>query len=253
VQLEKPKSTQDTHLQVPAVLESLGTISDHIVACAREAGLDDHAVWEVQLAVDEAATNIILHAYGDNDLDGPLIIKSALRGDEFTIHLHDKGAPFDPDAVPAPDLTSPVEERKTGGLGVYLMRTLMDRVEFQFDVDGYNVVTLVKRLPLAHLRFVRLSGRIDAAAAPTVQRLVREAAREGPRCVVIDLADVSFLSSSGLRILLLLTRELRKQHSDMRLCSPRPQVAEVFHLTGFDQIFELYGSREAAIESCSRD
>ena len=252
MQLERLKSVQET-LEVPAALESLGTISDHVVACARAAGLDDHAVWEMQLAVDEAATNIILHAYGDHDLTGPVIVESVLRGDEFTIHLHDRGAPFEPDAVPDPDLTSPVEERKTGGLGVYLMRTLMDRIDFQFGVDGYNIVTLVKRLPMTHLRFIRLSGRIDAAAAPTVQKLVREAAQDGPRCVVIDLADVTFLSSSGLRILLLLTRELRKQKSDIRLCAPRPQVAEVFHLTGFDQIFELFVSREDAIESCPRD
>ncbi len=97
------------------------------------------------------------------------------------------------------------------------MRRLMDRVDFQFDVDGYNIVTLVKRFPVTHLRFIRLSGRIDAAAAPTVQKLVREAAHDGVRCVVIDLGDVTFLSSSGLRILLLLARELRKQNSDIRL------------------------------------
>lgn len=253
MQLEQLKSAQATQIQVPAALESLGTISDYVVACARAAGLDDHAVWEMQLAVDEAATNIIMHAYGDHGLDGPVIVESVVRGDEFTVNLYDRGAPFEPDAVPGPDLTSPVEERKTGGLGIYLMRTLMDRVHFQFDVDGYNVVTLVKRLPMTHLRFIRLSGRIDAAAAPTVQKMVRDAAHEGPRCVVIDLADVTFLSSSGLRILLLLTRELRKQKSDIRLCSPRPQVAEVFHLTGFDQIFELFVSREAAIESCPQD
>ncbi len=253
MQLEQPKSTPETHLEVPAALESLGIISDHVVACARAAGLDDHAVWEMQLAVDEAATNIIIHAYGDHDLDGSLIVQSVLSADEFTVHLHDQGVPFDPDYVPPPDLTSPVEDRKTGGLGIYLMRRLMDRVDFQFDVDGYNIVTLVKRLPMTHLRFIRLSGRIDAAAAPTVQRLVRDAAHDGVRCVVIDLDDVTFLSSSGLRILLLLTRELRKQKSDIRLCSPRPQVAEVFHLTGFDQIFELFSTREAAIASCPRE
>ncbi len=253
VQLEQVKAARTTHLEVPAALESLGTISDYVVTCARAAGLDDHAVWEVQLAVDEAATNIILHAYGDHGLDGPLVIESTLHGDEFTVNLHDKGKPFDPEDVPAPDLTSPVEDRKTGGLGIYLMKTLMDRVEFQFDVDGYNVVTLVKRLPMTYLRFIRLSGRIDAAAVPSVQKLVREAAHDGVRCVIIDMDDVTFLSSSGLRILLLLTRELRKQQSDIRLCAPRPQVAEVFHLTGFDQIFELFPTREAAIESCQRD
>ncbi len=231
-------------------LESLGEISDFVVSAARAAGLDDQAVWEVQLAVDEAATNIILHAYGGEG-EGPITIQVDAKDGEFVICLHDRGKPFDPDAVPHPDLHSPLEERKTGGLGLYLMRKLMDRVDFHFDSD-YNMVTMAKMLPHADLRVVTLTGRIDAAAAPTVRDRVREAVAAGARHVVIDLADVSFLSSSGLRILLLLARELRRQNCDVRLCAARPHVAEVFRLTGFDQIFELYPSREAAVESIPR-
>ncbi|HZG65226.1 MAG TPA: STAS domain-containing protein, partial [Herpetosiphonaceae bacterium] len=59
-------------------------------------------------------------------------------------------------------------------------------------------------------------------------------------------SDVTFISSSGLRVLLLLARELRKDGGDVRLCAARPQVAEVFHLTGFDRIFELFPTCEAA-------
>jgi anti-sigma B factor antagonist len=114
------------------------------------------------------------------------------------------------------------------------------------------MVTMAKVLPHADLRVVTLTGRIDAAAAPTVRDRVREAVAAGARHVVIDLADVSFLSSSGLRILLLLARELRRKNCDVRLCAARPHVAEVFRLTGFDQIFELYPSREAAVESIPR-
>ncbi len=103
MQLEQPKSAPETHLEVPAALESLGNISDHVVACARAAGLDDHAVWEMQLAVDEAATNIIIHAYGDHDLEGPIVIvQSVLSDDEFVVYLHDKGVTFDPESVPDP-------------------------------------------------------------------------------------------------------------------------------------------------------
>jgi anti-anti-sigma factor len=233
-------------LTVSSSLEALGEISDFVVQCARAAGLDDHAVWEVQLAVDEAATNIILHAYGDHDLEGPIMVRAELKDGEFIVYLQDKGMRFDPAAVPKPDLTSPVEERTTGGLGLYLMRKLMDRVEFEFDSAGTNMLTMAKRIAVNELRFVRLSGRIDAAAVASVQKLVRQAATTGTGEVIVDLSDVTFISSSGLRVLLLLARELRKDGGDIRLCAARPQVAEVFHLTGFDRIFELYPTREAA-------
>jgi anti-anti-sigma factor len=249
---ERKSAMQIATLIVPSSLDSLSKISDFVVSSARATGLDDHSVWEVQLAVDEAATNIIVHAYGDHGLEGPITVQTELSEDEFIVCLNDRGAPFDPDAVPRPDLTSPVEDRATGGLGLYLMRTLMDRVNFHFDAGGSNVLKMGKRMPASNLRFVRLSGRIDAAAAPGVQKTVRAAADKDARHVVIDLSEVTFLSSSGLRILLLLARELRKQGGDLRLCAARPQVAEVFHLTGFDQIFELFPSRESAVESIPR-
>lgn len=233
-------------LTVSSSLESLSEISDFVVQAARAAGMDDHAVWEVQLAVDEAATNIILHAYGDHDLEGPIVVRTELKDGEFVVYLRDNGVRFDPALVPKPDLTSPVEERQTGGLGLYLMRKLMDRVDFEFDAASSNLLTMAKRISVNDLRFVRLSGRIDAAAVAAVQKVVRQAATSGPGDVVVDLSDVTFISSSGLRVLLLLARELRKGGSDIRLCAPRPQVAEVFRLTGFDRIFELFPTREAA-------
>lgn len=237
-------------LVVRASLDSLSEISDFVVKAARAAGLDDQAIWEVQLAVDEAATNIILHAYGDGK-QGPITLHAESKSGEFVVCLHDHGIPFNPDAVPEPDLHSPLEERKTGGLGLYLMRKLMDRVEFHFDEDGYNVVTLAKRLPAHDLRFVRLQGRIDAAATPAVRAAVDDAVKNGTRKIVVDLSSVTFISSSGLRILLMLARDLRKEDGDIRLCSPKPQVAEVFHLTGFDQIFQLHPNPESAVASFS--
>ncbi len=239
-------------LIVSSSLDSLGEISEFVVAAARAAGLDDQGVWEVQLAVDEAATNIILHAYGGQE-EGPITIQVEVKGGEFIICLNDRGVRFDPDEVPQPDLISPLEERKTGGLGLYLMRKLMDRVDFQFDEAGHNLVTMAKRLPFGDFRVVPLSGRIDASAAPMVRNRVMEAAAGGSQHIVVDLDEVTFMSSSGLRILLLLTRDLRKRGSDLRLCSARPHVAEVFHLTGFDQIFQLYRTREAAVASFTQD
>lgn len=233
-----------------ATLDALAAISEFVVAEARAAGLDEHAVWEVQLAVDEAATNVIQHSY--KDIKGSLTVGVDAVDSEFQIQLNDRGAPFDPDNVPEPDLVSPLEQRKTGGLGLYLMRKLMDRVEFTFR-NGENVLLMAKRINQPDMRVVELKGRIDAGSAPEVRKQVRALIDEGVRQIVVELRDVTFLSSSGLRALLLLARELRKDGGDLMLCALQPQVAEVFHLTGFDQIFKLHHTREEAVSAFSKE
>lgn len=236
-------------LTLDASLEALAEISDFVVDQARVAGLDEHAAWEVQLAVDEAATNVIQHSYAATT--GQLTISTQHIDGEFQITIRDRGKPFNPNDVPEPDLVSPLEERRTGGLGLYLMRKLMDRVEFCFD-EGENILVMVKRVQQADLRVVSLVGRIDASSAPEISRLVRQAMRDGVKQIVVELREVTFLSSSGLRALLLLARELRREGGDLVLCALQPQVAEVFHLTGFDQIFQLHHTREEAAAGFSK-
>jgi anti-anti-sigma factor len=236
-------------LTLDASLDALAAISDFVVEQARAAGLDEHAVWEVQLAVDEAATNVIQHSYAK--LEGQMTISTNDAESAFEIVICDRGKPFNPNDVPEPDLVSPLEERKTGGLGLYLMRKLMDRVEFRFE-NGENILTMAKRLSQSDLRVVPLAGRIDAATAPAVNKAVRAAMADGVRQIVVELREVTFLSSSGLRALLLLARELRREGGDLVLCALQPQVAEVFHLTGFDQIFQLHHTREEAAAGFSK-
>lgn len=236
-------------LTLEASLEALAAISEFIVAQARSAGLDDHAIWEVQLATDEAATNVIQHSYRQSP--GPITISADKVDGSFVVTISDRGRAFDPEKVPEPDLVSPLEERKTGGLGLYLMRKLMDHVEFRFD-EGENILVMSKRVQPINHHMLSLHGRIDAAAAPDVNRMVRDLMAQGARQIIAELRDVTFLSSSGLRTLLLIARELRRDGGDLVLCSLQPQVAEVFHMTGFDQIFQLHHTPEEAAAAFSK-
>jgi anti-anti-sigma factor len=237
-------------LTVPASLDALATISDFVVAQAEAAGMDDHAVWQVQLATDEAATNVVQHSYAEHT--GVIHVTTLVHDDVFEIMLRDQGRAFDPAQVPPPDLHSPLEERRTGGLGIYLMRTLMDTVEFRVE-KGENVLHMTKRIRQRDLRVMAFAGRIDAGTSSHLEQAVRAAMSEGATEIIIDLHDVTFLSSSGLRTLLLIARDLRKAGGDLMLCALQPQVAEVFHITGFDQIFELHHTREEAAASFSRN
>ena len=128
----------------PGRFDSLAAIGEFVSQAAEAAGLDDRAVYEVQMAVDEACSNIIEHAYGGEG-HGPIECICRVEDEGLTVVLYDQGRRFDPSSVPAPDLSSRLEDRTGGGLGLYFMRQLMDEVRFEFTPDAGNRLTMVKR------------------------------------------------------------------------------------------------------------
>ena len=132
-----------TEMQFPGRFESLEKISRFIKKAAEKAGLDENQTYSVELAVDEAASNIIEHAYGAEDM-GPIECACIVTDEGLTIILKDKGNAFNPDAVPDVKTDQPLEERRPGGAGVFLMKKVMDSVKFEFTPQG-NILTMFKR------------------------------------------------------------------------------------------------------------
>ncbi|MEL7645695.1 MAG: ATP-binding protein [Anaerolineaceae bacterium] len=128
----------------PANYEALAAINEFIVAEASALGFSPRELYAIELSVNEAAANIIDHSYCGEDL-GTIEISSEVRQDCFTITLKDRGAPFDPDEIPEPDISSPLEMRSERGLGVFTMRQLMDEVVFDFSQPGVNTLVMTKR------------------------------------------------------------------------------------------------------------
>ncbi len=122
----------------------LAEIRRFVAETGCDLGLDETSIYALQLAVDEACTNVITHAY--NAQAGRIKVKIEAAGDWVEVVIRDWGEAFDPESVPPPDLDAPLEHRPLGGVGLFLMHQLMDRVEFQFsEVDG-NTLTMTKRL-----------------------------------------------------------------------------------------------------------
>jgi anti-sigma regulatory factor (Ser/Thr protein kinase) len=128
----------------PGRYESLAKIAKFVTQAAVQAGLNETAIFAVQMSVDEACSNIIEHAYGGENI-GDIDCTCKIDSQGLTVILHDWGAPFDPEKVPEPDLTSPLEKRKEGGLGLFFIRKLMDEVHFEFSAEKGNTLTMVKR------------------------------------------------------------------------------------------------------------
>ncbi len=127
-----------------AKFEFLDEIREYVGDIARKGGFGEKDVYNIQLATDEAASNIIEHAY-DGVTDGVLDLLCGMENDAIKIILIDYGESFDPSVVPVPDLKADLSERKIGGLGIFLMRKLMDEVHYEPRADKSNVLSMIKR------------------------------------------------------------------------------------------------------------
>ncbi len=141
---EKPKLKKDK-LEIYSRTENLAEIREFIHSAAVNAGFSKEAIDNIILAVDEACTNIIKHAYKYIP-DGKIILN--LRADKktFTIEIIDYGKSFEPGLVPNPDLQKYFDEKRVGGLGMYLMKALMDDVRYTSVPGKFNQVALTKNI-----------------------------------------------------------------------------------------------------------
>ena len=97
----------------------------------------------VNLALEEAVSNVMLYAYPETS--GQVLVEAEKTDEQVTFTITDSGIPFDPTAQSEPDITLSAEEREVGGLGIHLIRQVMDDVRYERR-DGKNILTLVKRL-----------------------------------------------------------------------------------------------------------
>ncbi len=128
-------------LTVPASKEQLPVISEFIEDLMTGEGFDLQKIFEVQLAVEEACTNIVLYAYPEGD--GTISIAALVGVDRLELAIADSGTQFDPAAKSISISTAGVEQRPIGGLGIPLIRASVDEMSYEFK-NGKNILRLVK-------------------------------------------------------------------------------------------------------------
>ncbi len=141
----KKNASNTRDLVIPSQTERLKEAREFVSKAADQFGFGDDDVNKIVLAVDEACTNIIKHAYGYGK-NYTIRISISMQGKEFEITITDQGRPFDPAGVTPPDMKEYLTHFKRGGLGMYLMKTVMDKVEYDFKPGPVNKVRLTKYL-----------------------------------------------------------------------------------------------------------
>lgn len=125
-------------------LAEVEKLSRLVEAFGEAEGLQPESVFNVNLALDEVITNIIRYAH-DDGRQHPIVVRLAIDQGVLTAHVEDDGRAFNPLEAPVPDIGASIDERPIGGLGIHLVRSVMNSVEYRRE-DGRNVLTMKKRL-----------------------------------------------------------------------------------------------------------
>ncbi len=138
-----PKTLKEYQLKIPSQSDNLAIIRDVVAKVASRVGFDTDEASKIELAVDEACTNVIKHAYANNSNQ---MIEVSIKVDQkkLIIIVADKGKGFNPDEIKLPDLNKSIKEGRKGGLGLCLIKTLMDKVEFEIKPGSKTQVKMIK-------------------------------------------------------------------------------------------------------------
>jgi serine/threonine-protein kinase RsbW len=135
------------HYNIESKTEQLQAVRRFVSDAASKFGFDEDSVGKIALAVDEACTNVIKHSYGF-DPGHRIDLHIEMRNGTFEVIIAHNGKSFNPEAVKAPDMREYLSKFRRGGLGMHLMRSLMDKVEYKSLENNRHEVHLVKNLPI---------------------------------------------------------------------------------------------------------
>jgi anti-anti-sigma factor len=233
---------------------------------------DAHAVpaairRSMSVALDELLNNTIAYGFaGREGGGGEVRIEVELRADRLCATLTDDGRPFNPFGMAAPDTALPVHERRIGGLGIHLVRRMMDEVGYHRRADR-NVVILAKLLTGAttaghgggrsmdiatrtqnDVTVVAFAGNLDSTTSPQAQQALDAILASGVQKMVADFTALDYISSAGLRVLLATAKRLRGAGGALHLFGLNETVREVFEISGFSTILAVFATEADALK-----
>ena len=141
---EAMPDTSERHLILHNDIQQIPQLAEFVQTVADEKHLEQSQAMGLNLALEEAVTNVIMYAYPEGS-DGLVEVEAVLKKDTLEFILTDSGVPFDPTAAPEADTSLGVEDRPIGGLGIFLVRNIMDSVSYRRE-EGKNILTMIKNI-----------------------------------------------------------------------------------------------------------
>ncbi len=133
-----------TSLKLPAKIENLAAFMEFVADCAARHGCSEERMRETELVLEEALVNVFNYAYPGSAGDVEVRYFPDKDGSTFIVEIEDSGIPFDLRSAPPPDLTTGLDDRKEGGLGVHFIKQMAEQVEYQ-RLGDRNILRLTLR------------------------------------------------------------------------------------------------------------
>jgi anti-anti-sigma factor len=245
-------------LEMHATPEEVMRAVEKVYDLGRECCIGEKDLFGLALALEECASNIVNHALR-RDARQTFRVTLEYGVTEMRIELRDQGPAFDPTRAPVPETND--EERSPGGWGIKLVRQHVDQIRYRRE-DGENVLCLTKRLhsatgsnqfvlteqtpkpnkpmPIEILIMksvgdknpntvtVKLTGSLDTATAPELERQLAPVLNSETKDLVFDLSGLKFISSAGLRVFSTARKQIKERGGQTSFVNMQPQIQEVF-------------------------
>jgi serine/threonine-protein kinase RsbW len=250
-------------IRIANQLAEIRKVLDLVDAFGRNHSLPERVRHDMSVAVDEIVSNVIRHSYRD-EASHVITVRLRLVPDELHVEIVDDGAAFDPAAHDTSRPSGSVTESPLGGLGLHLVKSLMDNVCY-FRLGSDNHVTLIKKTTgpasvVGGARALRLSvtseegvtvvgisGKLDSTVAPEIRERLTQLVGAGAKRILLNLFGLEYISSAGFWSLLAICREVEVRQGRLVLCGIGDEVRRLFDLSGFAGHFRICPTREQGL------
>ncbi|MDB6006085.1 MAG: anti-sigma regulatory factor [Prosthecobacter sp.] len=239
-------SSPSQTLAIAADLAELARVMQTIDEFFTSVAVSAADVSALHLALEEIVTNVITHGYHSDASRSFTVRLEAVSADRIRAVVIDDAPAYNPLARPEVNTSLPIEARPVGGLGVHLVKKLMDVCLYEHR-DGQNVFSIERKLSrtagaaasisiaasrLASTATLSLSGRLDGLSSPDLEQQVTALIVSGVRTLIFDLTGLDYVSSAGLRVFIIAAKKLKASGGAAQFTSLTPAVRDVFHISG---------------------
>ena len=144
VDLKSTDTNNSSSFSFPADKKEVGRVVDFINGFLEKKDMNSKIISQIDIAVDEICSNIFNYAYKDKK--GQVLVEISYKDNAITIRFVDTGVKFNPLEKEDPDVNLSLQERKVGGLGIYLVKQLMDDVKYEYSPKKENILTVIKKV-----------------------------------------------------------------------------------------------------------
>ena len=197
----------------------------------------------LNLAIEEAVTNIIRYGYPSNK-ESEIILRTSVAPGMLVTQIIDDGISFDPTAKETSDNVQSLDQQLTQGLGLFLIRRTMDKVELiltkNIDMDFKPEATLKTNLcQIEEVTILTIEGRLDTANANTFNTVLQPLLDSKTPNIIVNCEGLSYISSSGLRSLITLQKSVMQHGGQLVLEAMKPEIRKIFDMTGCSGLFTV--------------